>query len=104
MRTVYAQRVGGSGHAVKNLCLDFDDGLIPPVWEGQVLKQATLNLVLEAGYVFKTPKSGGATKVYIGRNGETYYLQSIQLWVIDGYSKQARNSDPYHGLIHRNHP
>jgi hypothetical protein len=104
MLTVLGQRIGGSGHASMHLCSDFEDGHIPFSWKGQVLKRATLNLVLQAGYVFRTPKSGGATNVYISRNRETYYLQAIQLSVIDGNSKQPRNPDPFPGLIHRNDP
>jgi hypothetical protein len=101
---VLAQRVGGSGHAGSHLHLDFEDGCVPLSLEGYELKQATLNLVLQAGYVFKTPTRGGATKEYISRNGETYYLQAIRLSVIDGSSRQPRNPTPLPGLIHRNRP
>jgi hypothetical protein len=63
---------------------------------------ATVNLVLQAGYVFRTPTKGGATKQYVSRNDETYYLQAIQLSVIDVRTRQPQNWVP--GLIHRNRP
>jgi hypothetical protein len=104
MVKILAQRVGGSGHAGDHLHLDFQDGYIPLSLEGHQLKQATLNLVLQAGYVFRTPVRGGAMKEYVSRNRETYYLQAIRLSVIDGDSRQARNPVPLPGLIHRNRP
>jgi hypothetical protein len=99
---VFAQRIGGSGHAGRHLAQDFADGHIPESWEGHRLRQATLNLVLQAGYVFRTPTSGGATKEHVARNGETYYLHAILLSVLDARTRQARNRAP--GLIHRNRP
>jgi hypothetical protein len=99
---ILAQRVGGSGHAARNLHVDFEDRHIPNRINSHVLRRATLNLVLQAGYVFRTPASARDAKQYVSRNGETYYLQGVQLSVIDPCSRQARNVVP--GLIHRNRP
>lgn len=99
---VLAQRVGGSGHAGQHLHGDFIDGHIPNSWEGHQLKQATLNLVLQVGVFFSTPKDGRATKQYEASNGETYYLQAIRLSVFDPETQKA--SDWVPGLIHRNRP
>ncbi len=102
MTKVLAQRVGGSGHAAANLHVDFADGHIPTSWAGHALRQATVNLVLQAGYIFRTPTGGAATKQYVSRNGETYYLQAILLSVIDPNTRRRLNRFP--GLIHRNRP
>ena len=101
MVKILAQRVGGSGHAGAHLRLDFEDGHIPPSLEGHALRQATVNLVLQVGYRFRTPKDGTATKQYVSRNGETYYLQAIRLSALD---KEKRHQEWVPGLIHRNRP
>lgn len=103
MIRILAQRIGGSGHACKHLHTDFDKGYIPRLWEGHVLREASLNLVLQAGYVFRTPIDGEATKQYVNEsNGETYYLQAIQLFVLHPNTREPKHSAP--GLIHRNRP
>lgn len=99
---ILAQRVGGSGHAARNLHVDFDDRHIPPSINGHVLKRATLNLVLQAGYVFRTPTTACGANQYVSRNAETYYLQRVELSAIDPISRQALVVVP--GLIHRNGP
>jgi hypothetical protein len=71
--------------------------------DGQALcEEGALNLVREAGYVFRTPKDGTATKQYVGRNGETYYLQAILLSLIDAKTRRPLNQVP--ALIHRHNP
>src|SRR5262245_21918675 len=99
---VYAQRVGGSGHASDHLHEHFESGHISSCWDGHCLKAATLNLVLEVGAFFRTPIAGGATKQYVATNGETYYLQEIQLRVINAPTDNT--SRWLLGSIHRNHP
>jgi hypothetical protein len=102
MMNILAQRVGGSGHAGKHLPDDFADGHIPQAWDGHNLQKKSLNLILQAGYVFRTPTAGGATKEYVSRNGETYYLQAILLSVINTRTRESRCCVT--GLIHRNRP
>lgn len=99
---VLAQRIGGSGHAGQHLHRDFTEGHIPNSWEGHQLKRATLNLVLQVGALFRTPKDGQATKQYVSSNGEMYFLQAIHLSVFDPRTPTA--SDWVPGLIHRNRP
>jgi hypothetical protein len=99
---VLAQRVGGSGHAGKNLEDHFKAGHIPRTWEDAPLVTASLNFVLEVGKLFRTPSDGLATSQYVTKD-ETYYLQAIRLRRLDPRTRESK-SDWLHGLIHRNRP
>jgi len=75
--SVWAMRVGGSGHVGENLHRDMETGLLPREIGGIPLHQGSLNLILEAGFVFPTP-TGGDAEIEYEAHGTQLYLTRVR--------------------------